>query len=217
VPNGYWAYAYIEALAVRGVIGGYPDGSFKPANTATRGQLSKIVVLAFDIPLQSPAQAHFADVPVGSTYYTYVETAYAQGLIAGYPCGGPGEPCDPQQRPYFRTNRSVTRGQISKIVVLAAQWALQNPASATFTDVHIGSTFYQYVETAYAQNILAGYPCGGPGEPCDPQQRPYFRPNNNATRAQISKIVFLASEQPASTPTSTPSETPVPTAVGRKQ
>lgn len=213
VPTDYWAYSYIESLAASGVIGGYPDGSFRPGNTATRGQLSKIVVLAFNMPLQSPSVAHFADVPVGSTFFTYVETAVANGLISGYPCGGPGEPCDPQSRPYFRTNRSVTRGQIAKITVLAAQWSLQEPAGATFADVPVGSTFYQYVETAYSHNILAGYPCGGTGEPCDPQGRPYFRPNNNATRAQIAKIVFLAIEQSATpTPIPTATSTAEPTA-----
>ena len=31
---------------------------------------------------------------------------------------------------------------------------------------------------------------GNPPEPCvHPQDRPYFRPNNNATRGQTSKIV----------------------------
>jgi hypothetical protein len=208
VPLDYWAYTFIESLAARNVIGGYPDGSFKPGNTATRGQLSKIVVLAFNMPLQSPATAHFADVPIGSTFFTYVETAVDAGLINGYPCGGPGEPCDPQHRPYFRTNRPVTRGQIAKITVLAAGWPLVNPSVATFADVPLGSTFFQYVETAYAHNILSGYPCGSPGEQCDPARRPYFRPGNNATRAQICKIVFLASDQ--GPPTSTPA--PVATA-----
>jgi hypothetical protein len=206
VLTTYWAYPYIEALASRGVIGGYPDGSFRPGNQATRGQLSKIEVLAFNMPLISPPTAHFYDVPVGSTFFTYVETAYAHGLISGYPCGGPGEPCDPQRRPYFRPNNSVTRGQIAKITSLASGWQLLNPPTATFADVPVGSTFFTYVETAFAHGVLSGYPCGGPGEPCDPQSRPYFRPGSLATRAQICKIIDLSSAAP---PTATP--TPVPT------
>ncbi len=35
---------------------------------------------------------------------------------------------------------------------------------------------------------MSGYECGSPGEPCI-TGRPYFRPNANATRGQISKIV----------------------------
>ncbi len=223
VPPDYWAFQYIEPLARQGVIGGYADGTFRPDNTTTRGQLTKIVVLGFNLPLINPPVATFADVPPGSTFYQYVETAAQRGIIGGYPCGGLGEPCDPQRRPYFRPGANVTRGQIAKILVLTAGWTLANPPVATFADVPPGSTFYQYVETAAQRGIIGGYPCGGLGEPCDPQRRPYFRPNANATRAQISKMVYLALQQtppsptpthtvvPTSTPTYTPTVTPVPT------
>jgi hypothetical protein len=193
VPTGFWAYSYINALATSGAIGGYSDGSFRPGNNATRAQLSKIVVLAFDLPLLNPSTATFEDVPPGSTFYQYVETAAAQNLVNGYPCGGVGEPCDAGRRPYFRPGNFITRAQIAKIVVVATGWTLINPLYAHFQDVPRGSTFYQYVETAAAYNILSGYPCGSAGEPCAPNNLPYFRPNANATRAQISKIVYLAS------------------------
>jgi hypothetical protein len=176
------------------VIGGYDDCTFRPQNNATRGQLSKIVTLAEGWPLLNPPQPTFADVPPGSTFYQYIETLFSRGAIGGYPCGGLGEPCDPQNRPYFRPNADITRAQLAKVVVLARGWTLANPPTATFTDVPLGSPFYQYVETAVARNILSGYPCGNP-EPCDPQNRPVFRPNNNATRGQIAKMVYNAVTQ----------------------
>lgn len=195
VPTGYWAYNFVEALASEGAIGGYSDGSFRPGNNATRAQLSKIVVLAFNLPLQNPSNSTFQDVQPGSTFYQYIETAASQNLVNGYPCGGAGENCvPPSNKPYFRPGNSITRAQIAKIVVVAGGWPLINPLYAHFQDVPRGSTFYQYVETAVAYNILSGYPCGGAGEPCvPPNSNPYFRPNANATRAQISKIVYLAS------------------------
>ncbi len=211
VPADYWAFSYIQYLANAGAISGYADGTFRPANTATRGQLSKIVVLAFNFPVVSPPDAHFTDVPVGSTFYPYVETASARNLINGYPCGGPGEPCDSGNKPYFRPNATVTRGQIAKIVALAAGWSLQNPGSATFEDVPPGSTFFQYVETAAARGIIGGYPCGAPGESCDGGNRPYFRPGNTATRAQICKMVYLAVIATIPTPTPTATATAIPT------
>jgi S-layer homology domain len=195
VPTSFWAYNYIEALASQGAIAGYSNGSFLPGNNASRAQLSKIVVLAFNLPLQNPASSRFQDVQPGSTFYQYVETAAAHNLVNGYPCGGTGEPCvAPANKPYFRPSNSITRAQIAKIVSTAASWTLLNPANADFQDVPRGSTFYQYVETALAYDILSGYPCGGAGEPCvAPRNLPYFRPNANATRAQISKMVYLAS------------------------
>ena len=42
VPPDSTFYAYIHCLACRGIVNGYPDGTFKPNNPVTRGQLSKI-------------------------------------------------------------------------------------------------------------------------------------------------------------------------------
>src|SRR5262249_37764897 len=95
-------------------------------------------------------------------------------------------------RPYFRPNANVTRGQLSKIDVVAAGWTLVNPATGSFEDVAPGSAFYKFVETAYAHNVISGYACGGTGGNCDPPNRPDFRQFNNATRGQISKIVYLS-------------------------
>ena len=39
--------------------------------------------------------------------------------------------------------------------------------SLTFTDVISGSTFYPYIQCMACQGIINGYPCGGPGEPCN--------------------------------------------------
>ncbi|HUP28207.1 MAG TPA: S-layer homology domain-containing protein, partial [Chloroflexia bacterium] len=210
VPLDFWANDFIEYLANRGVISGYSDGTFRPNNPTTRGQLAKIVVLGLNLTLPPPETPHFADVDTTNSFYQYVESAYQQGLIGGYPCGGPGEPCDSQQRPYYRPNTNVTRGQIAKIVVLAARWQSAVPPMATFMDVAPGTTFYEFVETAYAHQIIGGYPCGGPGEPCDSTNRGYFRPGNNATRAQIAKLVYLAIDQGTPTPTPTPTSTATP-------
>ena len=64
--------------------------------------------------------------------------------------------------------------------------------AGTLPDVPPTTAFYPFVETAACRGIISGYSCGGPGEPCDSQQRSYFRPGNNAVRGQIAKIVYLA-------------------------
>jgi hypothetical protein len=111
-----------------------------------------------------------------------------RSIIGGYPCGGPGEPCVGSGLPYFRPNANATRGQISKIVSNARGYS--DPASGqTFQDVPPGSAFYDWVQRLAARGIMGGYPCGGRSEPCGPGNLPYFRPNNNATRGQTSKIV----------------------------
>ena len=43
-PADYF-YTPVETLACRGALSGYADGTFRPYNSTTRGQLVKIVVL----------------------------------------------------------------------------------------------------------------------------------------------------------------------------
>ena len=82
---------------------------------------------------------------------------------------------------------------------MAAGWPLLNPPTGTFEDVLPGSPFYSVIETAACHDVISGYACGGPGEPCDAGRRPYFRPGNNATRGQIAKIVYLSLTGPPGT------------------
>jgi hypothetical protein len=132
----------------------------------------------------------FNDVPPGHTFYGYVRCLVCQGVLSGYPCGGPGEPCPGG---YNRPNNKLTRGQLAKIVANASNLTDPAPATQTFEDVPPTNTFYPYVERVVGHDILSGYPCGGPFEPCvPPENRPYFRPNNPATRGQIAKIVSNA-------------------------
>jgi hypothetical protein len=167
LPADYF-YEAVRYLYCAGAISGYADNTFRPYNNSTRGQLTKIVVLAFGIPIYTPPTPTFSDVPTTDPFYQYVETAAHEGLVAGYSDGT------------FRPYNNVTRGQLSKIVVEAAGWPLVNPPIPTFTDVPRGSAFYEYIETAFDQGIISGYADGT------------FRPGNDATRGQISKIVYEA-------------------------
>jgi hypothetical protein len=137
-----------------------------------------------------PTQQTFSDVPSGSTFWVYVQRGYAHGVFSGYPCGGEGEPCDPQQRPYYRPGNSLSRGQLAKVASNGAGYIDQiSPDQASFVDVPSGDPFWIYVERAVAHSIISGYPCGGVGEPCDEYNRPYYRPAAYVSRGQTAKIV----------------------------
>ncbi|HMA34506.1 MAG TPA: FG-GAP-like repeat-containing protein [Chloroflexia bacterium] len=187
-------YTPVLYLACRGVISGYADNTFRPYNQTTRSQQVKIVILGFGVPIVTPPAGGytFTDVPPGFPFFGVIETAAAHQIVSGYTCGGPNEPCDSAHRPYFRPYANVTRGQLSKITAVTAGWQLIVPPTATFSDVAPGTAFYTFVETAVCHGIISGYACGGPGEPCDSQNRPYFRQFANATRGQIAKIVYGA-------------------------
>ncbi|HEY0068790.1 MAG TPA: S-layer homology domain-containing protein, partial [Chloroflexia bacterium] len=196
-----WFYIYVMDLTAIQAVSGHADGTFRPDYEISRGQVMKVVVQAMDLSAAMPSSPTFADVPAGHTFYQWIETGAAMGLASGYPCGGPGEACDSQDRPYFRSNYSVSRGQLAKMLVVAKSWTPLTPGTATFQDVPAGSAFYGYVERVAANGVINGYPCGGPGESCPGT---YFRPSGTATRAQASKMVSLARRDGRPIPTPTP-------------
>jgi hypothetical protein len=172
------------------MISGYADGTFRPGNDITRGQIAKMVSNAAGF--QEPVGGQtFEDVPIGSPFYEFIERLYTRGHMGGYPCGlRETEPCvPPLNRPYFRPNENATRGQISKIVSNAA--GFQEPVSGQFyADVTTDNPFYSEIMRLTNRFVMSGYPCGQlPHEPCDSENRPYFRWGNTVTRGQASKIV----------------------------
>jgi hypothetical protein len=202
--EGSTFYSYVRCLACRHIVGGYPCGEpgedcnqdndpyYRPGANVSRGQLSKIV--ANSAGLNDPiaeGQQQFADVEPGDPFYPYVERLAQTGAISGYPCGesGPGEPCDSLERPYFRPNNPATRGQISKIVSIAAGYDEDIPADQqTFTDVPTNSPFWVYIERLSDRGIISGY---GDPEKC-PTGTPCFRYTDNTSRGQMAKIAANA-------------------------
>ena len=166
LPTDYF-YQAVAYLYCHGVIGGYADGTFRPYNSTTRGQFSKMLVLAEGFPINTTAGPHFQDVPASNPFYDYVETAYNRQLISGYADGT------------FRPNADVNRGQFTKMLVIAEGWPLENPPTARFSDVPVGSAYFQYVETAVSRQLISGYADGT------------FHLGNSATRGQIAKVLYL--------------------------
>jgi hypothetical protein len=192
VAAGSAFYTYIRCLACQGVLSGYSDRTFRPYNNITRGQISKVVSNAAGF-YEDPGAQIFEDVPTGSPFYPWVNRLSRRGYVSGYLCGGQGEPCGAGGLGYFRPNANATRGQIAKIVSNAAGYG-DTPTGLTlmqlFQDVPPGHVFYPWVQRLASRGYISGYSCGGPGEPCaPPDNRAYFRPGNNATRGQVSKIV----------------------------
>src|SRR5205823_5720261 len=139
-----------------------PTAHITPTNSAT--------------PTSTICPIQFSDVPNGSTFYSFVRCLACRLIVNGY------------ADHTFRPNNNVTRGQLSKIVSNSAGFS--DPQTVQmFQDVPPGSTFFDYIGRLASRGYINGYACGGPGEPCvPPGNLPYFRPNNNATRGQITKI-----------------------------
>ena len=160
-----WADEAIEELMDQGVVNGNDDGSFAPNRQLNRAEVSKVIVLATGIDLDTTGGPHFPDVEEGAWYYDYIETMYNQGWINGYPDG------------YFRPGVGINRAEIAKMVVNAFEIDPDLAGAPHFDDVTSADWFYSYVETAYNNGLMRGY---GDGT---------FGPANAVTRAETVKIV----------------------------
>ena len=182
IDGGGWNNGTVRRIVGNGVLPtSTPVPTAQPSSTPT------------PIPTVPANGCPFTDIPEANPFYSYVSCLACGGIVGGYPCGGDGEPCDTQQNPYFRPNNGVTRGQLSKIVASSMNYT-DPPGAQVFEDVAPTHTFYAWVQRLANRGIMGGYACGSvPAEPCVvPDNRPYFRPNVETTRGQISKIVAIA-------------------------
>jgi hypothetical protein len=103
VAPGSPFYEYIERMASRGHISGYADGTYRPNNPASRGQIAKIVSnsAGFRDPVRGQT---YRDIPPTETFYDYIERLSKRGVIGGY------------SDDTFRSDALTTRGQAAKMV-----------------------------------------------------------------------------------------------------
>ncbi len=172
VTPQYWAYRYIMSLACDGVVTGRSDGKFWPDSPTTRAQMAKMIVISEGWTLLNPVKASFSDISTSHVFYRYIETAYAHGILTGYP------------NKSFKPDGYVTRAQVAKMLVRARQWplSLRGIAPVPLCDVPAGHWAWTYIQVAFQHNAFSGYANG-----C-------FLPDASATRAQIAKV--LVQSQP---------------------
>jgi murein DD-endopeptidase MepM/ murein hydrolase activator NlpD len=218
VPLSSWSHRYVQWSNREGIINGYPGDPnywdqcingyetagltyFRPCNFVTRGQTSKMIVLAFSFPTNTAGGPHFADVPVGSTFYDYIETLYnrppvnGERIISGYP----GDPyhwnaCingyEVSGLTYFRWCDNVKRGQMAKFVAMSMQsnsWlthgldatTLGTDHGADYFDVPNYDTYFRVIRTLQDIGVVQYHRVDG-----DPGCTSYGSPNFTSEQCQ---------------------------------
>lgn len=98
----HWAQPFIQSLAEKKIITGYPDNTYKPNRPVNRDEYAAIIRKAFNqkrerrIPNPSIT---YKDVPTGYWAASAIEEAYESGFMNGYPGG------------YFRPNQGISRAE----------------------------------------------------------------------------------------------------------
>jgi hypothetical protein len=215
VPLDFWGNRYIGWVITEEIAGGYNCGGagepcddasrpyFRPNANMTRSQFAKVVSNMLIIN-DDPGGQIYEDVPVGSPFFVWINRLTSRGIMGGYPCGGPGEPCvPPLNRPYFRPGADITKGQAAKIVANSVtqpdiRWLYIYGTNdgPDFYDTPSGSEFYSYVELLYRAGVVQ-YRLEDPEAP---GQGGKFYPYRAATRAEISmllhELVYAAAPTP---------------------
>ncbi|MFA9430906.1 S-layer homology domain-containing protein [Egicoccus sp. AB-alg2] len=158
----------IERLARRGVIGGHPDGTYRPARPVTRAQLASLLVRGLQIELPDRPVQRFPDVPLDSPHAATIDAAVAAGLVQGFSDGS------------FRPGQPVRRDQTAAIIVRA----MDMPPDATELFPDLRDNIHQDAVTMLAKSlVLTGHRDGT------------FRPSASLTRAQVASVLDRALAQ----------------------
>ena len=134
VAEGDWFFSYVRQLSARGIVGGYPDGTFQAAKGLTAGEALKLVLLAAGY--QDPGNA-----PSGNWAGNYLALAESLG------CVFPGEISD--------LDAGISRQTIARVTAVAL--GLEPRIGNTpFADVDDG-----YALAIYEEGIVNGTVTGG--------------------------------------------------------
>lgn len=170
VPPGYWAGGVIGNLSQKGIVGGYPDGNFKPENNISRAEFTVILSKAIGQAAENGGSQVYSDVASAQWYYGLVQAASRAGLVKG---DGTGQ---------FNPDKQITRQEMAVILVRAL--GLEGTAAAkanegtTFADdSNIAPWARGFVGTSLMEKIVSGYPDNT------------FGPENNATRAEACAMI----------------------------
>ena len=147
----------IYMLLETGVISGYPDGTFRPTQPVTRGQVATMVLNGFELDAEADV-GRFPDVP-GTTHATNIGVLTSIGVIKGYPDGT------------FRPGVAVTRAQAASI--LARVLEARPVTGERFPDVPEDATHRAAINALHDRGVTTGY-ADGTFRPGDPIRRDQF-------------------------------------------
>ncbi len=157
----------IMELAGRGIISGYMDGTFKPANPITRTQAAKILAGILKLDTIHVKNPQFKDIKPGSENYGAIAALANAGIING-------------ANGYFYPNQNITREQMSKMIAKGFGLTSSTSAKLPFTDVKRGTEFEPYIQALFDNGITKG------------TSPTTYGPKSNVKRSQLAAFVVRA-------------------------
>ena len=170
VASNYWAAPFIQELASRDIIAGFPNGSFGPEQPVTRAQFAAMIRKAFQKAPQRQA-INFKDVSKDFWGYSAIQQAYITGFLSGYPDNT------------FAPNQNIPREQV--LVSLANGLNYTASSSNTLQYYNDSANISAYARSPIAaateKQIVVNYP-----------NVKFLNPKATATRAQVAAFIYQA-------------------------
>ncbi len=134
----------IQFLKDRGVVNGFPDGTFGPERLITRAELLKIALEGAKVDTSSYADkpSSFPDLTTDHSLRRYVIYAYDRHIVSGYPDGT------------YRPNQPTTRGEALKILLNINNVELSPVTTAAYHDTTLDNPLAPFVYEAREEKII---------------------------------------------------------------
>jgi hypothetical protein len=146
VKEGEWYYEYVQAIARTGLFVGDGDGSFRPNDPISRGEMAVVFAKYWeflDIEVDD-SEVVIPDVDSSQWYSEYVYKMYNAGIVAGFEDG--------TYRPNDPTLREQVVGMINTLIArpeyrpLVTKYNDITPFHWAYGDIEAATTFFN-VET----------------------------------------------------------------------
>jgi len=179
LPAGHWAKDTVAQLVYLGIIKGYEDNTFRPAQKINRVEVVAIMSRALKLEAclacgDAKLLDQFsdkADIPAWATWDC--AAALKKSLVKGYP--------EEAGKLAFKPNRSITRAELASLLARAIRQQVGpvQVTAASFADAgQIPAWAKEDIELAAAKGIIKGYP------------DQTFRANQEVTRAETAAMVL---------------------------
>lgn len=120
--TGHWAEERIKQAVSAGIVGGYPDHTFKPGRAVTRAEFAVMLMHALK-PQGDGAALTFTDqAMIGSWAQRSIAQAVDAGMISGYEDGS------------FRPNADITRAEMATMIAKALSLKGEATETSGFAD-----------------------------------------------------------------------------------
>lgn len=165
--TNHWAHQSIEKSVELGFVQGFGDGTFKPNQMVTRGELATMLARAIDLDL-SETEIEFVDKGETPDWaQPYIQGLINAGFVSGYDDGT------------FRAQKQITRAELTVMLLRVLGVQVDSDAHLTFKDSdQVPDWAKAYVSVSVELGIINGYPDGT------------FRPNDFATRAEAVTMIL---------------------------